>query len=230
MKCTGPPPVCIDHLVNLFHQTKGLSEGNNDLLVVRYRGATRWMPQLQRACKFISSRLFFEVQANIYLTPAINFSSPPHFDTHHIFVAQVQGDKLWELYDCDYPMPRPHDHFSTLDISLGPQTNAIELRRGSVLYLPRGLAHRPVSLTDSVHVSIGCKLLSMCEVIELLCDYVGRVDPRMRVHIPLDPNTGDVDEKAFSDKMTLCLEIIGSHHSEVAAFLSSRMKAGEGAS
>lgn len=189
-----------------------------------FRNATRWMPQLRSACEELGAQLYFDVQANVYLTPSGNFSTPPHFDTHHIFVVQVEGSKLWELFECDFTMPRPYDHFDGLGIPVGKQIDAVELRSGSVFYLPRGLAHRPLSLNNSVHVSIGCKRLTMCEAVALICDYVGKIDPRMRAHIPINSGAGDIDTVTLSAQLNLCLEIIGSHHSELGSFLSSQRK------
>ena len=86
------------------------------------------------------------LQINAYLTPAGNQGFATHYDTHDVFVLQVDGRKHWRIHPPVLPRPagepavgwprrrgrRPADGHPALDVVLAP---------GDALYLPRGWLH-----------------------------------------------------------------------------------------
>jgi ribosomal protein L16 Arg81 hydroxylase len=173
-----------------------------------FRGATRWLPKLRSACAAVSKTLHCQTQANIYLTPARSFSAPPHFDPHHLFIIQVQGEKNWELFDGSFSRPRPRDRFDQRKHAVRSKTGSIYLRRGSVLYLPRGVIHRPVSISDSVHISIGCAQISIGEFLEFLCDFLSGKNEVLREHVPVDIRTGHIDTHSLTKSLIPAFELL----------------------
>ena len=55
---------------------------------------------LRLLCTDISSELKLKTQANLYLTPAGSQGFVSHWDTHELFVLQVEGSKKWRIYKC----------------------------------------------------------------------------------------------------------------------------------
>jgi hypothetical protein len=48
------------------------------------------------------------VQVNAYLTPPASRGLGVHHDTHDVFVLQVHGRKLWQVWDAAVPFPLGH--------------------------------------------------------------------------------------------------------------------------
>lgn len=168
--------------------------GNSlEVLYQRYRsGSTivvntlqyRW-PSLQRAASGLGAELGLRVQANIYLTPPRSQGFAVHYDTHDVFVAQVYGSKVWRTTEADYHLPlynHPHDKSAP-----SPEpTREFELRRGDLLYLPRGTYHSAAANeTASLHVTLGLHPVLASQV---LIDGLGRLcaqDVRFRRSLPI---------------------------------------------
>ncbi|QFI68698.1 JmjC domain-containing protein [Sinorhizobium alkalisoli] len=120
------------------------------------RAAHYWLPGLNRL-RVAAEKLFgCPVQANVYLTPPDNQSTPPHWDTHDLFVLQIAGSKRWPLFaNMNNPRPLGGERFRPGVDPVGAMTQLAELSPGDCLYLPRGEIHAPVSIAYSVHVALG---------------------------------------------------------------------------
>ena len=106
-----------------------------------------------------------------YATPA-GKGVPWHFDNREIFVVQLQGHKQWQIADNtavafptqnygpgaswnwdSYPELGSYYHPSS---HVEPVASAtVEMRPGSVLFLPRGTWHRTVAHDDSLSLTFG---------------------------------------------------------------------------
>ena len=100
-----------------------------------------------------------QVSANLYCSFGGVQAFGTHFDLHHVFAVQCEGEKVWTLYShrADAPTTFPIDNEETrawLAAQRGPVMTQVHMRPGDVLYLPRGWYHDALA-TDgaSLHVT-----------------------------------------------------------------------------
>ena len=88
----------------------------------------------------IEVELNFPIQVNAYITPPGSQGLVPHYDDHDVLILQIQGSKIWRLYNgVDIPpheMQRRDKSVPTDGLALPTD---LRLEVGDVLYLPRGL-------------------------------------------------------------------------------------------
>ncbi|HWD47335.1 MAG TPA: cupin domain-containing protein [Actinomycetota bacterium] len=116
-----------------------------------------WAP-LTAFCR--SLELFFThpVQVNAYLTPPASRGLGVHHDTHDVFVLQVHGRKLWQVWDAAVPFPLAHQKKLPPGAESPSETPLVEaeLAPGDCLYVPRGFRHAArTAETASLHLTVG---------------------------------------------------------------------------
>ncbi|WP_298162370.1 cupin domain-containing protein [Brevundimonas sp.] len=100
-----------------------------------------------------------QVSANLYCSFGGVQAFGTHFDLHHVFAVQCEGEKVWTLYSnrADAPTTFPIDSEETraaLAASRGPVMTQVRMRPGDVLYLPRGWYHDALATEGaSLHVT-----------------------------------------------------------------------------
>lgn len=113
-------------------------------------------------------------QANVYLTPPSAQGFHPHYDSHDVIVAQVEGTKRWMLYDQAIDTPLRRQEFDPAVTACGPLSREFDLGPGDALYIPRGLMHDARTAEaggHSLHVTFGALFTSWTE---LLAEALGR--------------------------------------------------------
>jgi bifunctional lysine-specific demethylase and histidyl-hydroxylase NO66 len=129
------------------------------------RGATIVLQSLQRSwppltgfARELELFLTHPVQVNAYLTPPASRGLGVHHDTHDVFVLQVHGRKLWQVWDAAVPFPLGHQKQlppGAESPTEAPQVDA-ELAPGDCLYVPRGFRHAArTAETASLHLTVG---------------------------------------------------------------------------
>jgi bifunctional lysine-specific demethylase and histidyl-hydroxylase MINA len=144
------------------------------------------LPKLQAMCTAIE-KIFRaqQVQTNIYLSPPASQSFKPHFDTHDVFIAQVWGEKQWELYGSfvEYPI-----HALGLDQVVpdpGPSKHDFTLRAGDLLYVPRGYVHKAKTSNDfSLQVTVGLITYTWTDLLFAALTEVCRNHAKFRESLP----------------------------------------------
>ncbi len=109
-----------------------------------------WLP-LARFCRDLELTLSHPAQVNGYVTPPGSRGLAVHEDSHDVFVLQVHGRKLWEVWD-------PSADGSTLSRARegGASSLAIELEPGDCLYMPKSTPHAArTEDRTSAHLTIG---------------------------------------------------------------------------
>lgn len=106
---------------------------------------------------------FPHAYANVYLTPPDSQTAPPHSDDRDVWVIQLYGEKEWTVYrNIPIAYPYPHEQVGKDDrlpvpeeVLNGPSFN-LTLKKGNVLYMPRGYVHEAHSTqhTSSLHATI----------------------------------------------------------------------------
>lgn len=93
-----------------------------------------------------------------------------HFDQYDVFLLQGTGSRRWQLgQSCDSATPLlPHDELRLLrDFNINQE---VTLHSGDILYLPPRVAHRGISVGDSLCYSIGFRAPSLTEMLQGFSD------------------------------------------------------------
>ena len=145
-----------------------------------------WAP-LTAFCR--SLELFFThpVQVNAYLTPPSSRGLGVHHDTHDVFVLQVHGRKLWQVWDAAVPFPLAHQ--KKLPPGAESPTEAplveAELAPGDCLYVPRGFRHAArTAETASLHLTVGMLTYNWNELLRQVLE-LATEEPWFREGLPV---------------------------------------------
>lgn len=94
------------------------------------------------------------VSINMILTPKNTQGLAPHIDPEDVFILQVEGCKIWRIYDSvldlplverNQPVPKKFDRL----------LHEVSLQSGDLLYIPRGYAHEArTSENSSLHLTV----------------------------------------------------------------------------
>ncbi|MCP3101660.1 cupin domain-containing protein [Myxococcus sp. K15C18031901] len=142
-----------------------------------------WEP-VGRFCAAVEEELHHPVGANLYMTPAGAQGFRAHFDVMDAFVLQLEGSKVWQVRGPQRVLPLPDEHTPELSSPLPPVLLEHELKRGEVLYIPRGFIHEArAARTQSVHLTLGLQAITWEELVRAAIS-VARRDERFRRGLP----------------------------------------------
>jgi ribosomal protein L16 Arg81 hydroxylase len=194
------------------------------------QGLHRIWPPLVDLARDLGTELGQPVQVNAYLTPAGSQGFGTHYDTHDVFVLQVDGHKHWRIHEPVLPDPLERQPWGgradevtavaegepALDVTLGP---------GDALYLPRGWLHSAQAQTDSsLHLTVGVRALTRYALVEALLELAAQ-DRRLRASLPFGVDVADPDQ--VEPELTETVEalrdwLIGADPAQIAARLRDR--------
>jgi len=111
---------------------------------------------MRRLCSAVAEQVCARTQTNIYLTPPDSQGFKPHWDTHDVYVLQVEGSKRWRIYGGGPEHPLQDQKFDPKVHEPGEVEAEFTLEAGEVLYIPRGIMHAAVTTDDiSLHITLG---------------------------------------------------------------------------
>jgi ribosomal protein L16 Arg81 hydroxylase len=143
----------------------------------------RWAP-IAALCRGLEAAFRCPVHANLYLTPAGAQGFDAHFDTHEVFVLQLEGSKQWRLYGAPRPLPLVDEKLDVPKDRLGPPRE-VRLEAGDLLYLPRGFVHEAFTSEEaSMHLTVGVNVYRWADLLGEALAAVTREDPRFRESLP----------------------------------------------
>ena len=143
------------------------------------------VPALARLCAALGRRFSSRVQTNVYLTPPGAQGFAPHWDTHDVFVLQIEGAKRWSIHDTPVRLPLRGQRFEP-GAPPGEVRDEFELGPGSVLYLPRGLMHSARSTgRASLHVTLGLTAFTWAEFLVESVAAAALEEESLRRNLPL---------------------------------------------
>ncbi|HEX8631546.1 MAG TPA: cupin domain-containing protein [Catenuloplanes sp.] len=140
------------------------------------------------------------LQVNAYLTPAGNQGFATHYDTHDVFVLQVDGDKRWRVHEPVLPDPLERQPWGgradeVSAVADGPPALDVVLSPGDALYLPRGWLHSAEALGRSLHLTVGVRALTRYALVEELLALAAD-DQRLRATLPFGVDVAAADQIA----------------------------------
>lgn len=114
-------------------------------------------PEVRRIALELERWLDQRLNVNAYVSFGNGGAFTSHYDTHDVLVLQVQGDKLWTIYDEPEPHPILEHKVRARHGGRGrPVAMELNLQAGDMLYVPRGVYHQ-AAVQDgiSVHLTFG---------------------------------------------------------------------------
>lgn len=142
-------------------------------------------PELKALSRALSSTFAGLVGANVYCSFGGVHAFETHFDLHHVFAVQVEGEKTWRLYGnrADSPIDLPTDRLEAeqwFARTRGPLMQEVRMRPGDVLYLPRGWYHDALTVEGaSLHVTFSVTPL-YGRILFRLLESAAMQDPQFR--------------------------------------------------
>jgi len=208
-------------------------------------GATLILPHLHQAdlglksfCRALESVFSSHVQTNIYLTPPNNQGFRTHYDGHDVFVLQVEGEKLWRLYDQTVDKPYRGEGFNPDEVQPGELVEEFVLKAGDCAYVPRGLMHdaQAQGSDDSLHITVGMIVKTWADLMLEAVSEVALRHPEFRQSLPPGYARADFDRsiaKSHFDKLVSKIsgeaDMDGAFDLFVDNFIRSRPPYSEGA-
>jgi bifunctional lysine-specific demethylase and histidyl-hydroxylase NO66 len=144
-----------------------LADGSLDLACVRgdfADGYTIVLDDVEQYVRAIASlahaievELNFATKVNAYVTPPESQGFVTHYDGHDVLILQIQGSKIWHLYEgADVPPHQLRREEKWIAAESLSSTTDLRLEVGDVLYVPRGLVHAAEATSEpSVHLTVG---------------------------------------------------------------------------
>jgi len=175
-------------------------------------GVEALTPEIATLSTALSRHFAGLVGANIYCSFGGVQAFNTHFDLHHVFAVQVEGEKTWRLYQnradqpIDFPADGP-DARQWFARTRGPLMHEVLMRPGDVLYLPRGWYHDALTPSgSSLHVTFSVTPLYgriMFGLLEAAADAVagsigdGPIHQRLGAAWNLDASGADLVRRAL---------------------------------
>ncbi|MFZ0906534.1 MAG: cupin domain-containing protein [Mycobacterium sp.] len=177
------------------HGSDRLADGSLDLGHVRSdftNGYTIVLDDVEQYVRTIASlthsievELDFATKVNAYVTPPESQGFLAHYDEHDVLILQIQGSKVWHLYDgVDVP---PHEMRcqEPVDMARLPLPTDVRLEAGDVLYLPRGRVHAAEATSEpSVHLTVGIHAPTLLALVTRALYSLSFSDDRVHTQLP----------------------------------------------
>jgi ribosomal protein L16 Arg81 hydroxylase len=145
-----------------------------------------WEPAA-RLCAALENFFHFPAGVNVYVTPRNAQGFPPHFDSHDVFVLQVEGAKSWRIYPSREEMPCGMEDSKPIPRErLGAPLRECRLTAGDLLYMPRGYVHE-ARATDasSVHVTVGVRSFTWTDLLSEMLVAASQENVELRKALPV---------------------------------------------
>lgn len=194
-------------------------------------------PAVAQLARAIETEMGARVQVNSYLTPPSAQGFRPHYDTHDVFVAQVQGEKLWKVYGDDSvcPLNEMVDGDPKFRSSTQPPQE-VQLGSGDLLYLPRGWIHEAMTLQPaSLHLTFGIHQPLAKDLLLAALDVLVNRHPELRETLPVGPLSIEAKRACLETRFAQLVKLFVTHASVTEAaqaiddqLLSRGRSAGDG--
>ena len=149
---------------------------------------------MRRLCAELTRQATARTQTNIYLTPPDSQGFKPHWDTHDVFVLQIEGSKRWRIYGGGPEQPLKDQKFDPAVHESGDVEAEFTLWAGEVLYIPRGIMHAAVTTEEvSLHVTLGMMAYTWSDLLVDSVSELAERRPEWRRNVPFGLAEDDPD-------------------------------------
>jgi hypothetical protein len=171
-------------------------------------------PPLTHVGQILGRTFAATVGANVYCSFQGIRAFGSHYDNHDVFVVQTEGEKVWTLYEnrADNPvdlLPGNDDTQRFFERSRGAVMSQVQMRRGDVLYLPRGWYHDALA-TDgaSLHVTYSVTPITGKAILDVLHGLASKQSAYRGYLAPAEREAGVVLRRQLDDLAALLQGII----------------------
>jgi hypothetical protein len=195
---------------------------------VRVRNIDRFDARLN--CFAAEVRRTFAAQSdiNLYLTPPAKSGFDPHFDTTDVFIVQCRGSKDWRVfrgYSNQAALPLTDTNWDPDRYRPSADFEALTLRAGDVLYLPRGTMHQAFCTElESMHLTVSIAPLTYADILVKALKCAAETDSELRRRVPWPIGDGDAGYESLArrvreqlrklpDQVDLAVLLSGVHRS-----------------
>ncbi len=155
-------------------------------------GYTIVLESVQRYVRAIASmahsidvELNFATQVNAYFTPPQSQGFVAHFDDHDALIVQLQGSKIWHLYEGIDVAPHEMWRDGSIPAAELPAPADVRLATGDVLYVPRGRVHAAESTSElSVHLTVGLHAPTLYMLATRMLNALNDSDDNIHAQLP----------------------------------------------
>ncbi|MGB7060607.1 MAG: cupin domain-containing protein [Geitlerinemataceae cyanobacterium] len=198
---------------------------NPDFLQHCQQGATliidrvhKLIPELASFVSQLRSQIGHPIQINLYCSWPGKQGFRCHYDTHDVFILQIDGSKEWNVFTDTLKYPLKTDKSSQLQPPAeSPYLNCV-LEPGDVLYIPRGHWHYALALDrPSLHLTLGIHGKTGIDVLEWIVEEFKKKE-QWRQTLPLlspqSPVSGDRHIETLARDLTeyLSTEEVGDRY------------------
>lgn len=145
----------------------------------------RYVRPIASLAHSIDVELNFAAQVNAYFTPPQSQGFAAHFDDHDALIVQLQGSKIWHLYDGIDVAPHEMGSYGTVAAADLAAPVDVRLEAGDVLYVPRARVHAAESTSElSVHLTIGLHAPTLLLLATRMLNALNNTDDRLHTQLP----------------------------------------------
>jgi lysine-specific demethylase/histidyl-hydroxylase NO66 len=149
-------------------------------------GVEQYVRAIASLTHSIEVELNFATKVNAYITPPGSQGFAAHYDEHDVLILQIQGSKVWHVYDgADVSLHDMHRR-APVDAAELPTPTNLCLQVGDVLYLPRGRVHAAETTSEpSVHLTVGIHAPTLLTLVTQALYSLSRSDDRVHTQLPV---------------------------------------------
>lgn len=193
----------LSYLLNFHHfkypelrlalDEKVLEEGENANLskwcqegaTIIINGVHKRLPEITKFTEEVKYDLGCGAQVNAYCSWPGKQGFTSHYDTHEVFILQVDGSKKWYVFSNTIKYPLPEQKSVSLTPPNAEPYLTCTLNPGDVLYIPRGHWHYAIAVDQpSLHLTLGVHGKTGIDFLEWLVSEL-RQKEEWRKNLPL---------------------------------------------
>jgi ribosomal protein L16 Arg81 hydroxylase len=153
----------------------------------------QWIPAIATFTSALRYDLGYATQMNAYCSFPGKQGFTCHYDTHEVFILQIDGCKEWRVLTDTFKYPLPGQKSSALTPPTDPPYLKCVLQPGDVLYIPRGHWHYALALDEpSLHLTLGMHVKTGIDWLEWLIEQCRQQEP-WRESLPLRMDKAGID-------------------------------------
>lgn len=165
------------------------------------------IPEIAEFCSRLRYELGHPVQMNLYSSAPEKQGFRCHYDTHEVFILQIEGCKEWHMFNSTLPYPLPDQKSARLTPPDTPPDLSCVLEPGDLLYIPRGHWHYALALDQpSLHLTLGILCKTGIDYLEWLVEEL-KQQPIWRENLPLRSNPAPADQHIDQLLQRLCEQV-----------------------
>lgn len=128
---------------------------------------------VRAAAAMLSERFAATTGANVYCSFKDIRAFNSHCDLHEVFAAQLEGEKVWQIYENRAEAPidaiEGPNAQAVIDQAKGRVLMTVRMQPGDLLYIPRGFFHDALASSEaSLHLTFGVAPLTGRYALRLL--------------------------------------------------------------